>query len=115
VAYSGGACGAITGAALAVGMLAERRIDDHRVAKRVAGGLIAGLMDDFLAEHGAVDCRGLIECDLRAPGHHEAFIASGIWRERCMRLIEFTVQRMAPLVDEDAWAAAVGDLDTAGS
>ena len=36
VAYSGGVCGAISGAALAVGILAERRIDDHRGAKRVA-------------------------------------------------------------------------------
>jgi hypothetical protein len=36
VAYSGGLCGAITGAALAVGMLAAQRIDDHGLAKRVA-------------------------------------------------------------------------------
>jgi C_GCAxxG_C_C family probable redox protein len=114
VAYSGGACGAITGAALAVGMLAARRIDDHRAAKRVARLLIADLMDAFVAEHGAVDCRDLIEYDLRAPGGHEAFIAGGTWRVRCMRQIEFAVKRMAPLVDEDAWAAAVRDLGAAG-
>ena len=36
VGYSGGMCGAITGAALAVGMLAERRIDDHATCQ--AGG-----------------------------------------------------------------------------
>jgi C_GCAxxG_C_C family probable redox protein len=114
VAYSGGACGAITGAAMAVGMLAERRIDDHGAAKVVARRLIAGLMDDFLAEHGAVDCRDLIEFDLRATGQHEAFIASGIWRDRCMRQIEFVVTRLAPLAGEVAWAAAVESLVTAG-
>ncbi len=115
VAYSGGACGAITGAALAVGMLADRRIDDHRAAKRVARGLVARLMDDFLAEHGALDCRDLTGYDLRAPGQHEAFIAGGAWRERCMRQVEFAVTRMAPLADEDAWAVAVGGLDAADS
>lgn len=115
VAYGGGACGAITGAALAVGMLAGRRIDDHPAAKAVARGLIAGLMDDFLAEHGSIDCRDLIGYDLRAPGQHEAFIASGIWRDRCMRQVEFAVTRMAPLADEEAWDAAVRDLDAAGS
>lgn len=115
VAYSGGACGAISGAALAVGMLAERRIDDHRAAKRVARLLVAGLMDDFEAEHGAVDCRDLIGYDLRAPGQHEAFIAGGTWRDRCMRQIEFAVTRMAALADEGAWAAAVRSLDAAGS
>lgn len=115
IAYSGGACGAVTGAALAVGMLAERRIDDHRAAKRVARELVAGLIDDFRAEHAAVDCRDLIGYDLQAPGQHEAFIASGLWRERCMRQVEFAVTRMAPLANEDAWAAAVRNLDAPGT
>ncbi len=115
VAYSGGACGAITGAALAVGMLAERRIDDHRAAKSVARRLVAGLLDEFVARHGTVDCRDLIGYDLRAPGAHDAFIAGGTWRERCMGQIEFAVTRMAALGDEDAWAAAVRDLDAVGS
>ena len=111
VAYSGGACGAITGAALAVGMLAERRIDDHRVAKVVARRQVARLIEEFRAEHGSIDCRDLIGFDLRAPGQHEAFIAGGTWREKCMRQVEFAVTRMAPLADEDTWAAAVRDLD----
>jgi len=115
VAYSGGVCGAISGAALAVGMLAERRIGDHRAAKRVARLLVASLMDAFVTEHGASDCRDLIGYDLRAPGEHEAFIAGGTWRERCMRQIEFAVTRMAPLADEDAWAAAVRELDAGGA
>jgi C_GCAxxG_C_C family probable redox protein len=115
IAYSGGACGAITGAALAVGMLAERRIDDHREAKRVARDLVAGLMDDFRAEHGALDCRDLTGYDLRAPGQHDAFMAAGVWRERCMRQVEFAVTRMAPLADEEAWAAAVRKLGGAAS
>ena len=96
-------------------MLADRRIDDHRAAKRVARGLVARLMDDFLAEHGALDCRDLIGYDLRAPGQHEAFLASGTWRDRCMRQVEFAVTHMAPLADEDAWAVAVRDLDAAAS
>jgi len=115
VAYSGGACGAITGAALAVGMLADRRIDDHGAAKRVARELVARLMDDFRDEHGAVDCRDLLGCELRAPGQHEAFIAGGTWRDRCMRQVEFTVTRLALLADEDAWTAAVRGLGAAAS
>jgi C_GCAxxG_C_C family probable redox protein len=115
VAYSGGACGAITGAALAVGILAERRIDDHRRAKTVARRIVAALMDDFAAAHGAVDCRALVGYDLRAPGGHEAFVASGIWRERCMRQIEFVVARLAVLADEVTWAETVRVLGAAES
>jgi C_GCAxxG_C_C family probable redox protein len=113
IAYRGGTCGAITGAALAVGMLAERRVADHAAAKRVARELVVGLIDGFEAEFGATDCRDLIGHDLRAPGQHEAFIASGIWRDRCMRQIEYAVTRMAPLADGEAWNAAVRELDAA--
>ena len=113
VAYSGGACGAITGAALAIGILAERRIDDHRRAKTIARRMVAALMDEFGAAHGAVDCRALVGYDLRAPGGHAAFMASGIWRDRCMRQIEFVVARMAALADEVAWAEAVRTAEAA--
>lgn len=115
VAYRGGTCGAITGAALAVGLLAGQRIDDHVAAKRVARRLVAGLMDAFETEYGATDCRELIGYDLAAPGQHDAFIASGIWRERCMGQIERAVTRLAPLADPATWATAVEDPDTGDS
>lgn len=109
IGYRGGTCGAITGAALAVGLLAGRRVDDHLAAKRAARRIVAGLMDAFEAEYGATDCRDLIGYDLRAPGQHEAFIASGIWRDRCMGQIEAAVTRLAPLADPAAWTAAVAE------
>lgn len=111
IAYSGGLCGALTGAALAVGMLAERRIDDHGRAKRVARELVAGTLDAFREEYGAVNCRDLIGYDLRAPGGHDAFLASGAWRDGCMRQIEFVVGRLAALADSAAWDRAVRDVE----
>ena len=107
VAYGGGPCGAITGAALAVGLLAGRRIADHREAKGVARELVAGLMDDFRAAYGSADCRDLIGIDLRAPGAHRAFLRSLAWRDRCMPQIEFAITRLAPLADQATWDAAV--------
>jgi C_GCAxxG_C_C family probable redox protein len=113
VAYGGGTCGAVTGAALAVGMLAGRRITDHRQAKLVARELTAELMDAFRSAHGALDCRDLLGIDLRAPGAHDAFIAGGAWRDRCMVQIEFAVGRMAPLGDPDTWRDAVARIEAA--
>lgn len=110
VAYSGGPCGAITGAALALGLLAGRRIEDHRTAKRVARVLTMRLMDGFLVEHGAVDCRALIGIDLRAPGAHDAYLRSGAWQGACMSQVETAIRAAAPLADEEAWEAAVRDI-----
>ena len=111
VAWSGGLCGAISGAALAVGMLAEQRISDHAAAKRAARMLVAETLDAFRAEHGAVDCRALIGYDLRAPGGHDAFLASGAWRDTCMRQIEFVVERLATLADAAAWDRALHEIE----
>lgn len=111
VAYSGGLCGAITGAALAVGILAERRIADHARAKRVARELVAGTLEAFRRAHGAVDCRDLIGYDLRAPGGHDAFLASGVWRDGCMRQIGFVVERLAVLGGWAAWDRAVREIE----
>lgn len=111
IAYSGGTCGAITGAAVALGRLAGDRIDDRGHAKRVARELTAGVVDAVQAEFGAIDCRTLIGLDLRAPGAHEAFIAAGAWRVDCLRRLELVVERLAPLAEPATWAAAVAAID----
>ncbi len=107
VAYSGGACGAITGAALAVGRLAARCLPDHFEAKKESRRIIQELMAEFHKEHGAITCSELIHYDLLAPGQHDAFLESGIWRDVCMRQIEFAVACTRRLVKEAPWAAGV--------
>jgi C_GCAxxG_C_C family probable redox protein len=111
IAYSGGMCGAISGAAIALGLLAAQRIEGHGLAKRTARRLTARLMADFEERHGAVDCRDLIGVDLRTEEQHQAFLDSGIWRERCMRQIEFVVEALEPLAGAPAWEAAVGEVE----
>jgi C_GCAxxG_C_C family probable redox protein len=103
VAYSGGVCGAISGASLAVGLLAARRFKSHARAKQMAREAISRVIDDFRAEHGAVDCRALIGREIRTPEQHRAFIDSGIWRVSCMSQIESVVRALASLPAEEAW------------
>jgi C_GCAxxG_C_C family probable redox protein len=115
LAYSGGTCGAVTGAALAVGLLAGRRIPDHVAAKRAARLVTADLLAAFEADFGTSACRELIGMDLRTDEGHRAFIESGIWRDRCLRQVEMAVTRLAPLADEAAWGAAVDALEAAAA
>jgi C_GCAxxG_C_C family probable redox protein len=108
IAYSGSTCGAVTGAALAVGQLAARRIPDHGEAKRVARELTAGLLEAMASEFGATTCSALTGLDLRTEEGHRAFIEGGTWRDGCMRQLELAVGRLAPLGDPDAWADSLG-------
>jgi C_GCAxxG_C_C family probable redox protein len=105
VAYFGGPCGALTGAALALGLRFGARSsdhgpDDHATAKRDAREAVARLMAEFEAEFGSVDCRTLIGRDIRTPEAHAAFIESGIWRTACMAQIEFAVRALADELGE---------------
>lgn len=112
VAYSGGTCGTLTGAALAVGRLAQKRIAHHLRAKTAARLIIQELMTEFAAAHGSTDCRALTGYDLATE--HRAFVASGIWRTTCMRQIDFAVQRLAPLADPDFWETELRRLGVPG-
>ena len=101
IAYSGATCGAITGAAMAVGRLEASRIASHDEAKRAARSVTQDLIAAFEAEFGATTCRALTGLDLRTDEGHRAFIDDGAWRTGCMRQIEMAVARLAPLADDD--------------
>jgi C_GCAxxG_C_C family probable redox protein len=110
IAYSGSTCGAITGAAMAVGRLAAARITDHVEAKRVARHLTQEAMASFEREFGATSCRALLGLDLSTEAGHRAFIEGGVWRDTCMRQIEFAVGALATLADDRVWAERVATL-----
>ncbi len=112
VAYSGGICGAISGAAMAVGRLAGQRIEDHREAKRTARRIVQQVLADFDEEFGSHNCSDLIEFDISTQQGHDAFIDSGVWRRSCMQQLEYSVSRLAELADPDIWDRTVASLET---
>lgn len=109
IAYAGGTCGAISGAALALGQLAASRIDDHAVAKRVARKLTQQLMDEFHDRYGSTNCIDLTGADFRNEAEHDRFISEGTWRKTCTDQIQFAVARLADLAAPDAWELALAD------
>ena len=92
VAYSGGICGAVSGAAMAVGEFIGRQIPDHSRAKNISRAIIMELMEHFRQEFGSVDCRVLCGYDFLTPGEHDKFIDEGRWKKDCLRQIDFSLQ-----------------------
>lgn len=111
VAWRGGVCGAISGAAMAVGRLAAQRVSDHRGAKWVARLLMDAWIDTFEATYGSVECRDLIGRDIHSEEEHTAFIESGVWRDTCTRQIEFAVRNLFSLRDMAVWSKAVEEIE----
>lgn len=112
IAYTGGTCGAITGAALALGRLAGERVDDHREAKKTARLLTQDLIREFRKEFEATNCDELTGYDMLED--HDAFLESDVWRTGCMRQIELAVTYAARLLDTDTWSSEVARVMAAG-
>ncbi len=113
VAYSGGMCGAISGAAMAVGMLAEERISDHKQAKSTARRIIMRYMQAFDDKYQSVNCGDLIQLDISQEDQHHQFIESGIWRKVCMDQIEYAIKQLYNLQDETIWRQVVQEVNPA--
>jgi len=114
VAYRGSVCGAILGAAMAVGMLAELHIPDHNQAKRAARLIIASYMDQFQSSFQSINCRDLLELDLGDELQHQRFIESGIWRTRCIQHIEFAINKLVNLRDPATWDPVMRQISQPG-
>ncbi len=112
IAYTGGICGAITGAALAIGRLAGERITDHRDAKKAARLLTQDLIREFRTEFTETTCDALTGYDMLVD--HDAFIESDVWRTACMRQIEMAVTHAGQLNDPEIWEAEVARVVAAG-
>lgn len=107
IAYSGSTCGAITGAAMALGELAEKRMGDHQTAKRTARKITMKLMKEFLKRFASLNCIDLINLDISRQADHDQFIESGIWRTKCMEQIEFSVEYLRELGDPHVWETRI--------
>jgi C_GCAxxG_C_C family probable redox protein len=97
IAYTGGMCGAITGASLAVGQLAGQTLSDHALAKRKSRQVIVEVHKEFLAEFGTDSCKKLTGYDFSKPHEHDRFIEAMRWEAECTQQILFVVERLANL------------------
>ena len=95
----GQACGALTGAALALGL---RDVGaDGSLPKNAAFDPMQKLMRDFEAEFGAITCKGLVGCDIStAQGFRQAKKTQAL--NRCPAFVEWVIDRMGTLVCEQA-------------
>jgi C_GCAxxG_C_C family probable redox protein len=109
LAWSGGPCGALTGAAPVVGRLASQRFADHKGAKRAARDIIARLMADFRAHYGHVNCRDLVGLDISTAEGHAAFIESEVWHTVCLDQIAFVLGKLVALGDKNMWRESLSE------
>jgi C_GCAxxG_C_C family probable redox protein len=103
VAGMGETCGAITGAALALGLRDMLLTDEAPVdLAPITRAYLQELLRDFTLEFGARRCNDLTGIDISTPEGHDAFMASEA-RGRCKDYVGWMCDQIAPLLlDPDA-------------
>jgi len=99
IAGTGEACGALTGAAMSLGMrdmdLAAESADLRPRTTQELQALVSG----FAQEFGCTRCRDLTGFDLSTPEGHEEFAVSEA-RIRCADYVSWVCDRLVPLLAE---------------
>lgn len=99
IAGMGEVCGAVSGAAMALGMRdMDLAVESPELRPRTTEQL-RELLRGFAGEFGCRRCLDLSGFDLSTPEGHDAFAASDA-RERCAGYVGWMCDRLAPLLAE---------------
>ena len=98
IARSGSMCGAVSGAIMGIGLAAGRNTPADPLEP--AYGLVQELVRAFQEQHGAVDCRQLIGCDLATETGQRYFIENHLM-ESCLRYAETATRLAISLIGEN--------------
>jgi hypothetical protein len=55
---------------------------------------------EFNRHFGNITCRGLIGMDFSKPGEYQKFLNSGVWRDKCEKYVEFIIERLYEIEDQ---------------
>ncbi|MDH5733721.1 MAG: C-GCAxxG-C-C family protein [Candidatus Bathyarchaeota archaeon] len=97
---SGGTCGALSGAVMAVGLMVGHRRADDLERKYMVYDLVSGMIGEFEREFGSSSCRDLTGADLRVGEERLRFRSQKVEDKVCSKFVKWCVSQGARLLDE---------------
>ncbi|WP_292489489.1 C-GCAxxG-C-C family protein [Methanoculleus sp. 10] len=85
--HTGGACGAVSGAVLVIGLIFGSTGPDEKEAKDRTYALTQEFIARFVGRNGAVSCTGLLGCDLSTDEGLARAREQGLARTLCPRYV----------------------------
>jgi hypothetical protein len=96
-------CGAISASAVSLGLRHRCSFADKDKANKARNAVrhYAGkLVRDFTKQFGDITCRGLLGLDFSKPGEYQRFRESGVWKEKCEKYVQYTIEKLYEFEDE---------------
>jgi C_GCAxxG_C_C family probable redox protein len=92
VGHTGGACGAVSGAVLALGLLLGSTGPEGKEAKDRTYALTQEFIARFVRTHGTISCTGLLDCDLSTDEGLARAREQGLAPTLCPRYVRDAVE-----------------------
>jgi C_GCAxxG_C_C family probable redox protein len=93
-------CGAVSAAAVALGLRHRCALTDKRAAKQAREAVrraASHMVQAFTQTFGDITCRGLLSIDFSKAGEYKRFRESGIWKEKCERYVQYVIEQLYAL------------------
>ena len=92
MAYSGEACGAVTGALMLIGLKYGMHIEGDKDSKEKTYRIASEFISKFKKEYGSVKCTDLIKYDLAADETLKKAREAGVFKTICPLLVKRAVE-----------------------
>lgn len=92
ISFSGQQCGAISGAIMAIGVMARKITSDVREHRSITHHMSSEFMDKFREEFGTIRCDDLTNVDMSDDKAFEKAYEEGVFRNTCPKFVEKAVR-----------------------
>jgi C_GCAxxG_C_C family probable redox protein len=85
-------CGVVTGAFMVIGLKYGQTEKDNKAAKEKTYALVREFAGLFKKEHGSIQCRELLSCDISTPEGFKVASEKGLFKTTCPKYVEGAVK-----------------------
>jgi C_GCAxxG_C_C family probable redox protein len=85
-------CGAVAGAFMVIGLKYGQTQGDDKAAKERTYTLVKAFADLFAKQHGSIECRELLACDIDTPEGLKVANEKGLFKTICPKYVESAVK-----------------------
>jgi hypothetical protein len=96
-------CGAVSASVISIGLRHRCSFADKEKVKQARNAVrhsASKLVRDFTKQFGDITCRGLLGLDFSKPGEYQKFLESGVWKEKCEKYLQYTIEKLYEFEDD---------------
>ena len=96
-------CGVVSASAVCLGLRHRCPLSDKERSKQARHAVrtfSAKIVTEFNGHFGDITCQGLIGMDFSKPGEYQKFLESGIWKDKCVKYVEFIIEKLYEVEDD---------------